>query len=163
MKFRKPTVLWSFIGLVLALIYTFYSYLNGFTNNFNLIIFLISNILYFSLFGFIIGVLFNLFAKKKVEIWHLGALIGFLAFLIFLLTISIKPTGLVCRNLDFIFECNLGQFVAYMIVEGPLPLHILQVFLMLLGVLIGLIFGSKDILWTSKNESSRKRSKKKNI
>ncbi len=150
MKFRKATVIWSFIGLILSILYTFYSYKNGFTSNTNLVIFFIANALYFSLVGFIIAVFINLITKNKAEFWHLGAMLGFIAYLILLFTTSIRSAGLICRSIGVMFKCNFNQFFTFMIVEGPLPLHILQVFLILFGMLIGLILGSKDILWTRK-------------
>src|SRR3989344_372249 len=129
LKFKKATVIWSFIGLILSIVYTIYSYKSGFTSNTNLIIFFIANALYFSLVGFIIAVFINLITKNKAEPWHLGAMLGFIAYLLLLLATSIRSSGLVCRTIGTMFNCNLNQFFSFMIVEGPMPLHILQVFL----------------------------------
>ena len=150
MKFKKATVIWSFIGLILSIAYTIYSYELGVISNTNIVIFFIANALYFSLVGFIIAVFINLITKNKAEPWHLGAMLGFIAYLVLLLTTSIRSSGLMCRSIGTMFKCDFNQFFTFMIVEGPMPLHILQVFLILFGMLIGLILGSKDILWTRK-------------
>lgn len=144
---KKPTVVGSFLGVLAGLLYTIYSYSNNYTSNSNLIIFLIANILYFSLLGFILATIFNLATNpKKAEKIHVAALLGFIAFLIIISLTSIKSSGLVCRNLNAVFNCNFNQFLSFMILEGPFPLHLLQIFLILLGILIGLLLQNKDLI-----------------
>lgn len=144
---KKPTVIGSFLGAFLGLVYTIYAQTKGYTSNTNVLVFLVANILYFSLLGFILAVFFNLVTdSKKVARFHIGALLGFIAFLLIVLTTSIRSTGLLCRNINAVFDCNLNEFISFMIIEGPFPLHLLQVFLILVGILIGLFIENKSLL-----------------
>ncbi len=146
---RNPNVIGSFIGAILGVIYTLYNYFAfNYTSYTNVVVYLVSNILYFSLLGFLIAVIYNIFTKSKnVQRWHVGAFLGFLSFLIILLFSSIKSGELMCRSLNTeLFTCSFSQFINLMLLEGPFPLHILQVFLILLGMLIGLILGNNQLM-----------------
>ena len=147
---RKPTIISAFIGGILGLLYTIYSYSLGYMANTNIMVFFIANLLYFSLLGYVVGTIFELITlNKKTDLWHVGALLGFVAFLIIILFTSIRDGGFLCRNLNADYQCNANQFVSAMILEGPFPLHILQVCLILLGMLIGLLIGNRD-MWRLK-------------
>lgn len=146
---KNPNVIGSFTGAFLGVIYTLYNYFAfNYTSYTNVLVYLIANILYFSLIGFLIAVIYNLSTKsKRIQRWHVGALLGFISFLIILLFSSIKSSGFMCRSLNTIlFDCSFSQFINLMILEGPFPLHMLQVFLILLGMLIGLVIGNNQIM-----------------
>jgi hypothetical protein len=154
-KKRRPTVIGSLVGGIFGLIYTIYSVLiYGYTNNSPSFVFGIANVLYFSLLGFIFGVIFGLVLKdKSIQKWHIGAILGLVAFIIIILLTSIKTTGLECRSLDIKYEsCSPGDFFTFMILEGPFPLHLLQIFLILLGMLIGLIASNREIIGLSRKK-----------
>ena len=145
---RNPNVIGSFIGAFLGVLYTLYNYYAfNYTSYTNILVYLISNILYFSLLGFLLAVIYNISTKsKRIQKWHICALLGYISFLIILLFSSIRSTGLMCRSLNtMLFDCSFSQFLNLMILEGPFPLHILQIFLILLGMLIGLIMGNNEM------------------
>ena len=154
-KKNKPTVIGSLVGGIFGLLYTIYAVLiYGYTNNSSPFIFGIANVLYFSLLGFIFGVIFGLTIKdKSIQKWHIGAMLGLAAFIIIILLTSIKTTDLECRSLDIKYEsCSPSDFFTFMILEGPFPLHLLQIFLVLLGMLIGLIAGNREIIGLGKKK-----------
>lgn len=100
---------------------------------YTLFIFL-STILYFSLLGLLASVILLLFSSIKVDRWHVGALLGYLFYLVssvLLYAFYIREKVSVIKDVIFL---------------GPIPGFILQICLILLGLTLGMYLSNTDLI-----------------
>ena len=133
MKQKRDVITKSGIfGAVLGFIY-FMATFRLFDKS-TLLIFL-STILYFSLLGLLFSIAVLLVSKGKLEKWHLGALFGYITYIL-------------TSVLLFLFADVGGEvsFLYDVIFLGPIPGFLLQICLILLGLGVGMYLSNTSII-----------------
>lgn len=128
---RDITIRLSILGAFLGLVYFVFSVQ---VFEWTSLFLLFSTTLYFSLLGLLVSILVLFFSNVKIDRWHVGAILGYLFYLVSsMLLYAFYVRGKVSVLRDVIFL-------------GPIPGFILQICLILLGLTLGMYLSNTDLI-----------------